>query len=315
MVLNRDGFDVVVYENAVKPGGILRYGIPDFKLEKWVIDRRIALMEEEGVIFEIGVEIGTDISLRYLRGRFDAIVLTGGAREPRDLALPGRELAGIHFAMPFLVQQNQGLGGEEVDPAKELTAEGKHVVVIGGGDTGSDCLGTSLRQGALSVRQFEILPRPPDTRAASTPWPLWPDRLRESSSHKEGGERRWSVTTRAFTGDGKRLEKLDCAEVEWAVQEQGGGMVPVERDGTGFTVDADLVLLAMGFVGPGRNILVEELKLERDKRGFLRRGENSMTSEEGVFVAGDMTHGASLVVRAIRDGQDTAVSVARYLCG
>ena len=311
--LNKAGCRVVVYEDAPRPGGILRYGIPDFKLEKWVLDRRIRLMQEEGVVFETGVEIGRDISHRYLKSRFDAIVLTGGAREPRDLKIPGRELSGIHMAMKYLVQQNRRLAGESLDPAEAITAKGSAVVVLGGGDTGADCVGTAIRQGAARVCQFEILPRPAAARPPHTPWPLWPDMLRESSSHKEGCERRWSVSTKAFAGSGGHVRQLKCCEVEWVVPEGGGRSAPREKPGTDFTVDADLVLLAMGFVGPGRNRFVEELGIAPDPRGFIRREANGMTNDPGTFVAGDMTQGASLVVRAMEDGQRTARSVIRYL--
>jgi len=325
--LNRAGYPVVVYENSAQLGGILRYGIPNYKLEKWVIDRRIKLMREEGVVFETGVEIGHDVSYRYLSGRFDAIVLTGGAREPRDLKVPGRELAGIHFAMDYLRQQNQRLAHEPVDAAPIL-AEGKRVVIIGGGDTGADCLGTALRQGAAHVLQLEIMPRPPPTRSEATPWPMWPLMLRESSSHKEGGERRWCVDTTEFVGKvgsrksevgsekdraSDRVGQLRCVEVEWGAAAEGGRPGPQRKPGTEFSVDADLVLLAMGFVGPGRNRLVEELGLARDPRGFLARDQNHMTGEPGVFTAGDMTQGASLVVRAILDGLQAAEGVTRYL--
>ena len=312
--LNRMGFHVVVYENARKPGGVLRYGIPDFKLEKWVIDRRVNLMSQEGVVFETGVEVGGDVSYRYIQDRFDAVVLTGGAREPRDIKAPGREFAGTHFAMSFLVQQNQRVGGEPVPADREILATGKNVVVIGGGDTGSDCVGTALRQGAKSVLQFEILPRPPDTRDPATPWPMWPNMLRTSSSHKEGGERRWCVTTDAFLGKDGRLAGLACASVEW-VDTGEGRNAPRKVPGSEFTVPAELALLAMGFVGPGRNALVGELGLQLDARGFLRRDENHMTSRRGIFVAGDMTQGASLVVRAMEDGKQTARGVAAFLCG
>jgi glutamate synthase (NADPH) small chain len=312
-MLNREGVDVVVYDSAARPGGILRYGIPDFKLEKWVVDRRVRLMEAEGVRFEPGVEIGRDISHRYLKDRFDAVVLTGGAREPRDLKVPGRELGGIHHAMPYLVQQNMRLGGEPVDPAQEITAADRAVVVLGGGDTGSDCIGTAIRQGARSVRQFEILPRPPAARSPATPWPQWPDMLRESSSHQEGGERRWGVATKAFAGEGGRVRQLRCVEVEWERPASGGAPAPREKPGTEFSVEADLVLLALGFVGPGRNLLVEKLGIKLDGRGFVQRDGNCMTSDPGTFVAGDMTRGASLVVRAIADGQTCARGVLRYL--
>jgi glutamate synthase (NADPH/NADH) small chain len=310
--LNRAGFSVVVYENAAKPGGILRYGIPDFKLEKWILDRRIQLMEDEGIVFETGVNVGTDISFRFLQGHFDAIVLTGGAREPRDLKVPGRDLKGIHQAMEFLVQQNKRLGGEPVE-GEAISAENKSVVIIGGGDTGSDCLGTALRQGAKRVYQFEILPKPPPVRDERTPWPLWPNMLRESSSHKEGGERRWCVATKALVGEHGHVRRLSGVEVEWKARPEGGSPIPQEKPGTEFEVEADLVLLAMGFVGPGKNKLVEDLKLEVDRAGFIRRFDGNRTRIPGVFVAGDMTRGASLVVRAIADGREAGNGVIAFL--
>lgn len=311
--LNRRGFRVTVYENMPKPGGILRYGIPDFKLEKWVLDRRVALMQAEGVEFECGVEVGRDISHRFLRDRFDAMVLTGGAREPRDIKAPGRELAGIHYAMPFLVQQNLRNDGVSPDPATAIHGGGLNVVVIGGGDTGADCVGTSIRQGAKSVRQFEILPKPPAKRAPETPWPAWPHMLRTSSSHQEGCERRWNVTTLSFAGKAGRVCGLRCAEVEWRQPQGGGAPRPVELPGTEFEVEADLVLLAMGFVGPGPNRLVDELGLGKDGRGFVARDGAGMTSQRGIFVAGDMTQGASLVVRAIADGVRVGAAIAEFL--
>lgn len=309
--LNHKGYQVTVYENAPKPGGILRYGIPDFKLEKWVVERRIQLMRDEGIVFETGIEIGRDLSARYLRNRFDAVVLTGGARHPRDLPVPGRELAGVHFAMPYLIQQNRRVDSEVIPEAESITAEGKNVVVIGGGDTGSDCLGTALRQGALTVHQFEILPRPPATRSPSTPWPEWPLMLRESSSHKEGGERRWCISTKKLEGRDGQVVRLHGIEVEW-VADASGRSAPREIPGTEFAVDADLVLIAMGFSGPGQNDYVKELEIELDARGFIRRDENNMTSASGVFTAGDMTQGASLVVRAIADGMQCAEGVQKY---
>lgn len=312
-LLNRMGYNVTIFENARKAGGVLRYGIPDFKLEKWVLDRRVKLMQDEGIVFEPEIDVGVDVSLRYLRGHFSAIVLSGGAREPRDLKIPGRELKGIHYAMTYLVQQNRRLGGEPVDPASEILAAGKSVVIVGGGDTGSDCLGTAIRQGAKQVYQFEILPKPPPERDPATPWPLWPNLLRESSSHKEGGDRRWCITTRSFSGKDGQVTHLNCAEVEWVKPAAGGAPTPREKPGSEFTVEADLVLLAMGFVGPGRNRLVEELKLELDPRGFVKRYPNNMTSEAGVFVAGDMTQGASLVVRALQDGRETAKGIDAWL--
>ncbi len=312
-ILNQAGFSVTVYETDVQPGGILRYGIPDFKLEKWVIDRRLRLMEEEGVVFECGVKGGEDVSQRYLAGRFDAIVIAGGARTPRDLDVPGRELNNIHFAMDFLTQQNKRIAGEPI-AGDDISAENKRVVVIGGGDTGSDCVGTANRQGAVSVTQFEILPKPPAERSPDTPWPLWPKKLRTSSSHKEGVERRWSIITKKFTGDKEgNVKGLHCAEVEWVQDEDSVGKAcPREIEGAEFTINADLILLAMGFVGPAETKLVEGLELDRDQRGFLKRDENWMTSKEGVFVSGDMWRGASLVVHAIADGMRCAEKVAKY---
>jgi glutamate synthase (NADPH/NADH) small chain len=312
-VLNRTGFRVTVYENSAYPGGILRYGVPDFKLEKWVVERRIQLMEAEGIVFETGVEVGADVSYRFLKKRFDAILLTGGAREPRDLRIEGRELDGIHFAMQFLAQQNMRTGGESVPGNQSILADGRDVAVIGGGDTGSDCVGTSIRQGAGSVTQLEILPEPPAERAESTPWPLWPDQRRDSSSHKEGCVRRWSVSTEAFVGEEGRVRHLSCVEVEWTVPPGGKAPAPRRIAGSEFTVNADLVLLALGFVGPGRNHLVDERGLELDDRGFVKRDAGNMTSEPGLFVAGDMSQGASLVVRAIQDGRAAAGGITRFL--
>lgn len=309
--LNRYGVQVVVYESAPRPGGILRYGIPEFKLEKRVLDRRIRLMEAEGIRFESGVEVGRDVSYRYLRDRFDAVVLTGGAREPRDLRIPGRDLRGIHFAMPFLVQQNLRLEGAEIPADESIHAGGKRVLIIGGGDTGADCLGTALRQGARRVYQFEILPRPPAERAQGSPWPMWPDKMRSSSSHEEGGEREWCVSTKAFLGQNGKLQAARCCRVEWSAA--GGRRQVREREGTEFLVEAELAILSMGFCGPGRNRLVEEQGVERDERGYARRDARHMTSVEGLFVAGDMALGASLVVRAIADGRRVAAGVVRFL--
>lgn len=311
--LNRAGYGVVVYDAAEKPGGILRYGIPEFKLGKWVIDRRIRLMEEEGVVFENQVWVGEDISYHYLKNRFDAVCLSGGAREPRDLKIPGRDLKGIHFAMDFLIQQNRRLGHEKLDPARDILAGGKKVLVIGGGDTGADCVGTSIRQGATRVAQVEILPEPPPTRSPATPWPRWPNMLRTSSSHKEGGTRRWSVATRSFTGHNGTVKAVQCVEVDWVVPPEGGRPVMKEKPGTEFEIEADLVLLAMGFTGPGRNKLVEDLGIHTDPGGVISRDARNMTSVPGVFVAGDMAHGASLVVRAMRDGRRAAAGMMAYL--
>jgi glutamate synthase (NADPH/NADH) small chain len=312
--LNRAGCNVTVYEKDARPGGLLRYGIPDFKLEKWVVNQRVDLMRQDGVVFECGVNVGTDISYRFLNDRFKAIVLATGAGVPRDLAVPGRELEGIHFAMHFLGQQNRAIGGEPV-ASPCVTATGKRVVVIGGGDTGSDCVGTSWRQGARDVTQLEILPEPPATRSESTPWPQWPLMLRESSSHKEGGTRLWSVDTTCFTGTDGHVRQVQCIEVEWSMDENRGQMCPRPIPGSAFTLDADLVLLALGFTAPGRTALVEHLGIASDARGFVAHDDRHMTNAEGVFVAGDMQSGPSLVVRAISDGLRTARAVLDYLDG
>lgn len=311
--LNRAGFGVVVYDAAAIPGGILRYGIPEFKLGKWVIDRRVALMEAEGVVFENNVRVGDDISYHYLKHRFDAVCLSGGAREPRDLKVPGRELGGIRFAMEFLVQQNMRLGGECIPEGQEILAEGKKVLVIGGGDTGADCVGTAIRQGAKQVTQIEILPEPPATRSPGTPWPMWPHMLRVSSSHKEGGVRRWSIGTQSFVGEAGQVKAVRAVEVAWTTPVGGGRPVMAEKAGTEFTIEADLVLLAMGFTGPGRNKLVEDLGIRREPSGAIWRDARNMTSVPGIFTAGDMTQGASLVVRAVRDGRNAAAGIAAFL--
>lgn len=311
--LNHMGFKVVVYDSAAKAGGILRYGIPEFKMEKAIVDRRIRLMEAEGVDFEMGVRVGEDISYRYLQGRFNAVCLCAGARQPRDLPVPGRELEGIHFAMDFLVQQNQRLGGEAVEPSKAIVAQGRDVMVIGGGDTGSDCVGTAIRQGAASVVQVEILPKPPPTRAESTPWPMWPNMLRTSSSHKEGCERYWNVATREFLGEQGRVAGVRTGEVDWVTPAGGGRPAMVDKAGSERVWKADLVLLAMGFTGPKPNRMVLDLGIRTVGGGVIWRDGNNMTSVPGVFVAGDMSLGASLVVRAIHEGRRAAEGIARHL--
>ncbi|MBW1924278.1 MAG: glutamate synthase subunit beta [Deltaproteobacteria bacterium] len=313
--LNRAGYRVTVMDEAKHPGGILRYGIPDFKLEKWVVERRIRLMEGQGVRFETEIRVGEDISYAFLRKRFDAVCLACGARRPRDLDLPGRELKGIHFAMDYLTQQNKRVSGESLGDEEEIHAEGKNVVVIGGGDTGSDCLGTALRQGARRVVQLEILPKPPESRPPSTPWPEWPRILRPSHAHKEGGELLWSVTVKAFEGSGGRVEKLRCVAVDWESQGEKGPPRPVERPGSEFEVKADLVCLAMGFSGPEAVSKLDNLGLTLDARGNVRADDRRMTNVEGVFTAGDMRSGQSLVVRAIADGRKAAAGIRSYLEG
>lgn len=311
--LNRKGFNVVVYEDAPKPGGILRYGIPNFKLEKHIVDRRIKIMEEEGIHFETKVEVGKDISSRYLHTRFEAVILAGGARKPRGLDVPGKEMNGIFFAMPYLVQQTRLLDGEMIPKEKIINAKNKNVVVIGGGDTGADCVGTSLRQGAKAVTQIEILPEPPCERPPETPWPEWPLILRESTSHKEGGKRIWAVSVKSIDGDSEgNVKKINAVKLNWKKNDQNQWISEEIKD-SAFSIDCELILLAMGFVGPGKNQYVEELGLELDKKGFIVRPPGNMTNVSGVFVAGDMTQGASLVVRAIADGIKCAKSVIKYL--
>jgi len=312
-MLNRSGYDVTVFESSKKPGGLLRYGVPDFKLEKWVVERRIDLMKKQGIVFETGAKVGKDISYGYLSGHFDAICLACGPGEPRDLPVQGRSLKGIYFAMDYLVQQNRRISGEKADPSQEITASGKTVVVIGGGDTGSDCLGTALRQGAEKVYQFEIMPEPPTERPESTPWPEWPAILRETHAHKEGGERRWSVMTKEFMGENGILKGLRCAEVEWKTTEEGRVHVPEEIPGTEFDVKADLVILAMGFVGRKKTGIVERFGIELDSRGNIRADERNMTKVSGLFIAGDMNMGQSLVVSAIADGRRAAQGIMAYL--
>ena len=311
--LNRAGYRVTVFDNANYPGGILTYGIPDFKLEKWVVERRIKLMAAQGITFETGVEIGEDISCHYLKKRFDAICLACGAREPRDLSVPGRDLNGIHFAMDYLSQQNKRNRGEYVDLSDEIIARDKKVVVIGGGDTGSDCLGTALRQGAGRVSQLEIVSKPPERRSDNTPWPMWPVQLRQTHAHKEGGDLFWSVMTKEFVDENRVVKKVRCAEVEWVISDANRPPVPVEKSGTEFEIEADLVILAMGFLGPEKSNLVTELGVELDSKGNVKANHHGMTNLDGIFVAGDMATGQSLIVRAIADGRKTALGIKAYL--
>jgi glutamate synthase (NADPH/NADH) small chain len=309
--LNRAGHWVTVFERADRIGGLLRYGIPEFKLEKKYLERRLALMQEEGVMFRTKSNVGVNIPLAELRDGFEAIVLAGGSTVPRDLKVPGRELSGIHFAMEFLTLQNRRCEG---DKSPVISAEGKHVIIIGGGDTGADCLGTVHRHGARSVRQLELLSRPPDTRAASNPWPLWPNIFRVSSAHEEGGERMYSISTDRFTGNANgEVTTLHGANVEVVVADGRMSFVPVP--GSEFTLEADLVLLAMGFVGPERNGLLTELDVKMTDRGTVWRDDNWMTSVPGVFTAGDMQRGQSLIVWAIAEGRSCARGVDAYLMG
>lgn len=311
--LARAGHEVVVFEKSPKVGGLLRYGIPDFKLSKSVIDRRMAQLQAEGVEFRVNSHVGVTIPLEHLVYRYDAVVLAGGSEEPRDLSVEGRDLDGVHFAMPFLTQQNQREGLETVS-ADPISAEGKRVVVIGGGDTGSDCVGTANRQGAASVTQLELLPKPPEEPDKLLTWPDWPNRLRNSTSHDEGCERRWSVSTTAFLGAEGRLEGLRGVEVEWESADGRFAMQPV--DGSEFELQADLVLLAMGFERPVHEGLLSQLGVDVDARGNVAADETDyQTNIDKVFAAGDMRKGQSLVVWAIREGRRCARSVDEYLMG
>jgi glutamate synthase (NADPH/NADH) small chain len=311
--LARAGHDVVLFEKADRIGGLLRYGIPDFKMEKHLIDRRMAQMSIEGVEFRPGAHVGVDLPAAQLLAEFEAIVLTSGAEAPRDLDVPGRDLAGVVFAMDFLPQQNKVVAGDTV--ADQIMATAKHVVIIGGGDTGSDCVGTSNRHGAASITQFELLPQPPEAENKPLVWPNWPIKLRTSSSHEEGCQRDWAVTTKRFEGRNGKVEKLIAARVEWQ-KDATGAMKMVEVAGSEFEFRADLVLLAMGFVGPVHSGLLAELGVVRDARSNVKAGtESYQTSVPKVFAAGDMRRGQSLVVWAIREGRQAARAVDEYLMG
>jgi glutamate synthase (NADPH/NADH) small chain len=305
--LARAGHDVTVFEKSDRIGGLLRYGIPNFKMEKRLIDRRLEQLRAEGVKFQTNAHVGANVPVEDLVKEFDALLLAGGAEQPRNLTVPGRELEGIHFAMEFLPQQNRRSEGDSVPEAEAILATGKRVVIIGGGDTGADCLGTCHRQGALSVMQFELLPKPPDDRSPLTPWPLWPMQLRVESSHEEGGIRDWSVSTVKFTGDERgRVRQLHAMRVDAKLN-------PIS--GTGFTLDADLVLLAMGFLGPVKTGPIAQLGVKLDARGNVSTDERYMSSIPGVFAAGDMRRGQSLVVWAIAEGRKAARGIDLYLMG
>ncbi|MDP1961789.1 MAG: glutamate synthase subunit beta [Reyranella sp.] len=316
--LARAGHSVALFEKADRVGGLLRYGIPDFKMEKRLIDRRMRQMEAEGVEFRTGVEVGATLSIKSLLEGYDAVALTGGAELPRDLEVPGRELDGIHYAMDFLVQQNKRVAGDDearAAPRGTLTAKGKHVIVIGGGDTGSDCVGTSNRQGAASVTQLEVMPQPPEHENKALTWPDWPLKMRTSSSHEEGVERDFAVLTKKAIGKDGRLEALECVRVEWA-KGADGRMGMQEVTGSAFRLKADLVLLAMGFLGPRRPGMVEQAGVALDPRGNIAANvKDYRTSVPKLFAAGDMRRGQSLVVWAIREGRQCARSIDEALMG
>jgi glutamate synthase (NADPH/NADH) small chain len=312
--LNRAGHTVTVFEKSDRIGGLLRYGIPEFKMEKSVLERRLALLESEGVFFQAGVNVGVDVPVERLRTDFDAVLLAAGAGQARDLKVPGRELEGIHLAMEYLTLQNRRCEGDVIPDHDFITAQGKNVVIIGGGDTGADCLGTAHRQGARSVTQLELLPVPPKTRATNNPWPEWPNIYRVSTAHEEGGDRLYSISTERFLGDeAGRVRALQVVKVDMVHQDGRPAFVPVP--GSAVELPAELVLLAMGFVGPERAPLITDLGVKLTDRGNVWRDGNWMTSVPGVFAAGDMQRGQSLIVWAIAEGRSAARGVDRYLMG
>ena len=312
--LRRAGHEVTVFERDDRPGGLLRYGIPEFKMEKKVLDRRLEQLKAEGVTFKTNAHIGVNTPVEELRKNFDAVLLAGGACAPRDLPVPGRELNGIYFAMEYLAQSNHRCEGDAIPVDREISAKGKHVVIIGGGDTGADCLGTANRQGAVSVHQLEIMPRPPETRSSDNPWPQWPFIYRTASAHEEGVERLYSVSSKRFIDDGTgRVKALELVKVEM-VREHGRSIIN-EIPGSSFTIPCDLALLAMGFTGPERPGMLETLGVKFTDRGNVWRDENWMTSIPGVFTAGDMQHGQSLIVWAIAEARSAARGIDKYLTG
>jgi glutamate synthase (NADPH/NADH) small chain len=305
--LARAGHDVHVYERNAHPGGLLRYGIPDFKMEKFIVERRVAQMEAEGVTFHCNVDVGKDVGAQQLERKYDAVLLTGGAEHPRDLTVPGRELEGIHYAMNYLPQQNRRVSGEPLGNVEPILAAGKQVVVIGGGDTGSDCIGTAFRQGAIAVAQLEIMPMPPEKENKALTWPNWPLKLRTSSSQAEGAARDFSVATSRFLGTNGRVEQLECIRLDSQMKPVPGGE---------FQIPADLVLLAMGFLHPVQSGMVKDLRLDLDARGNVKANElDYRTSRAKVFAAGDMRRGQSLVVWAIREGRQAAHAIDKFLMG
>ncbi|MDO8519870.1 MAG: glutamate synthase subunit beta [Deltaproteobacteria bacterium] len=311
--LRRVGHDVTVFERDDKIGGLLRYGIPDFKMEKFRIEQRLEQMASEGIIFKPNSNIGVNVPAAKLKKDFDAIALCGGATLARDLEVPGRELKGTHLAMEYLTQQNRVGAGEKIE--NQITAKGKKVIILGGGDTGADCLGTAHRQGAAEIHQIELLPRPPDERAANNPWPQWPQIYRTSPAHAEGGIRDYSILTKKLIGESGHLKKLHAVKLEWVTPANGGRPSFKEIPGSEFTIDCDLLLLAMGFTGPEKKGAIEELGVKLDERGNVFTDETKMTSVPGIFAAGDMRRGQSLIVWAIAEGRQCAKAMDQYLMG
>jgi glutamate synthase (NADPH/NADH) small chain len=311
--LNRAGHTVTVFERADRIGGLLRYGIPEFKMEKRFLDRRLKIMQAEGVVFRVNAHVGVNVPVEELRRNFDALLLAGGATWSRDLKVPGRELKGIHFAMEYLPLQNKRCEGDVVPDEQFITAKGKKVVILGGGDTGADCLGTCHRQGCASVHQYEILPRPPDQRAPTNPWPQWANIYRTNSAGEEGGIRDYAISTKSFSGENGTVKKLHAVRVEWIGE--NGRFTMREIPGTEFTQDVDLVLLALGFLGPERPGMLEQLGVKLNERGNVATDADKMTGVPGVFAAGDMARGQSLIVWAIAEGRFAARGIDKYLMG
>ena len=313
--LNRAGHTVTLFERDEYIGGLLRLGIPDFKLDKNIVQRRVDLMAEEGVIFKPNTEVGVDISVEDINKEFDAICITIGACEPRELPVAGRDLYGVHLAMDYLPQQNRRIAGDKIDPSESISAEGKRVVILGGGDTGADCLGTAHRQGAEIVYQLELLPKPPETRGSNNPWPQWPLILRTSSAHEEGGSRDYNILTKGFSGSQGKVERLDAVRVEWGKPDESGRPVMSEIPDSAFSIEVDLVLLAMGFIHPEHEGLIKDLGIDLDDRGNISTNSDRMTSIPGIFAGGDSVRGASLVVWAIAEGRQAAHGIDKCLSG
>ncbi|MDD5130407.1 MAG: glutamate synthase subunit beta [Candidatus Omnitrophica bacterium] len=312
--LNSAGHSIVVFEKDDAVGGILRYGIPEFKLEKKIIDRRISLLQKEGIKFKTGLDVGVDYGARELINEFDAVCIACGSRVPRDLSIEGRNLSGIHFAMDYLIQSNKRIKGGKIAADRLIDARGKRVAVIGGGDTGADCVGVAHRQGASCIMQIEIMPKPPTCRTKEHSWPKYPLLLKSSTSHEEGGQRDWSILTKKFTGSNGKVERLYCVRVEFKKDNSGCPLMQEIR-GSEFEIEADLVILALGFLHPEKKGLIQELKLELDQKGNVKTGSDFMTSKKGVFACGDMRRGQSLIVWAISEGRSSAHHIDKYLMG